>query len=65
MVKKPILLVFGGSSAIVEELLKYFKKKYQIYVFYNKNVPKKNRNIKEKIKLNLFSDKELLSKIRK
>ena len=65
MVKKPIILFFGASSGIVEEILKYFKNNYQIYAFYNKNNPKKKHNLKKKIKLNLLSDKDILNKIKK
>ncbi len=65
MVKKPIILFFGGSSGIVKETLKYFKNNYEIYAFYNKNNPKNKLKLKKKVKLNLLSDKDILNKIKK
>lgn len=63
MVKKPIILLFGASSGIASELLKLFKKKFIIYAFYNKTKISTKLNCK-KIKINLFKNKEILSKLK-
>ena len=49
MVKKPTLLIFGGSSGIASPLVKVLKKKYEVILFYNKKIPAE-KNVK-KIKL--------------
>lgn len=64
MVKKITILLFGASSGIANELIKFFGKDYKIYAFYNNNKIKKNLNIK-KIKLNLLNNKEIFEKLSK
>ena len=51
MVKKPIILFFGASSGIVEEILKYFKNNYQIYAFYNKNKKRQQQQFQQQKRL--------------
>lgn len=64
MVKKPIILLFGASSGIASELVKFFKKKYPIYAFYNQNKIKAKSKLKT-IKLNHLSNKDIISKLKK
>lgn len=64
MVKKPVLFLFGASSGIATKLLKFFKKEYNIYAFYNNNNISANSNIK-KIKLNLLNDNEIFHTLNK
>ena len=64
MVKKPTIFLFGASSGIASELIKFFKKKYIIYAFYNQK--KINSKIKiRKIKLNQLYNKEIFAKLKK
>lgn len=66
MVKKTVLILLGASSGIAQELLKYFKNSYEIYAFYNTNIPKENNSAYiKKIKLDLLNNKELFRKIKK
>ena len=64
MVKKPIIIFFGGSSGIVKAMIKYFNMKYKIISFYNKNKPSKIKNVEYK-KLDLQNDKKIISTIKK
>ncbi|KPU82492.1 hypothetical protein JI56_02095 [SAR11 cluster bacterium PRT-SC02] len=64
MVKKPIILFFGGSSGIVKAMIKYFDMKYKIVSFYNKNKPSKIKNVEYK-KLDFQNDKKIISTIKK
>ena len=64
MVKKPIILLFGASSGIASELVKFLKKKYIIHAFYNQNKIKTKPNLKT-IKLNHLNNKEINSKLKK
>ena len=45
MVKKPLIIFFGGSSGIVKAMIKYFNMKYKIVLFYNKNKPSQIKNV--------------------
>lgn len=64
MVKKPIILLFGASSGIGSELIKFFKNRFKVYAFYNQNKISTKLNLK-KIKLNLYKNTEILSKLKK
>lgn len=64
MVKKPTILLFGGSSGIARELKKFFKKKYNLFMFYNKGKIKNDSNLK-RVKLNLLNNKEINLKLNK
>ena len=58
MVKKNLILFFGSSGGIGQELEKLLKKKYKIISFYNKKkILKKNNIIKKKI--NFLQDKDI------
>ncbi len=64
MVKKNLILFFGSSSGIGQELNKILIKKYKVISFYNKTkISKKNKLIEKKI--NLLSNKDInkISKI--
>ena len=63
MVKKNLILFFGSSGGIGQELEKLLKKKYKIISFYNKKkILKKNNTISKKI--NFLQDKDI-NKIKK
>ena len=64
MVKKPIILLFGASSGIASELIKFFKKKFIIYAFYNQKKITSKLKLK-KIKLNLLRNDEISTKLKK
>lgn len=58
MVKKNLILLFGSSGGIGQELAKLLKKKYKIICFYNKNkISNKNKTISKK--LNFLSNQEI------
>jgi NAD(P)-dependent dehydrogenase (short-subunit alcohol dehydrogenase family) len=58
MVKKNLILFFGSSGGIGQELEKLLKKKYKIISFYNKKkILKKNNTISKKI--NFLQDKDI------
>ena len=58
MVKKNLILFFGSSGGIGQELEKLLKKKYNIISFYNKKkILKKNNTISKKI--NFLQDKDI------
>ena len=58
MVKKNLILFFGSSGGIGQELEKLLKKKYKIIYFYNKKkILKKNNTISKKI--NFLQDKDI------
>ena len=64
MVKKNLILFFGSSGGIGQELNKILIKKYKVISFYNKTkISKKNKLIEKKI--NLLSNKDInkISKI--
>ena len=64
MVKKPIILFFGGSSGVVKAMIKYFNIKYKVISFYNKNKPPKIKDVAYK-KLDLQNEKKIISTIKK
>lgn len=64
MVKKPIILLFGASSGIASELIKFFKKKFTIYAFYNQKKITSKLKLK-KIKLNFLRNNEISTKLKK
>ena len=64
MVKKPIILLFGASSGIASELIKFFKKKFIIYAFYNQKKITSKLKLK-KIKLNFLRNNEISTKLKK
>ena len=58
MVKKNLILIFGSSGGIGQEISKLLKKKYRVVCFYNKNkISNKNKTISKK--LNFLSKKEI------
>ncbi len=58
MVKKNLILIFGSSGGIGQEISKLLKKKYKVICFYNKNkISNKNKTISKK--LNFLSKKEI------
>ena len=64
MVKKNLILFFGSSGGIGQELNKILIKKYKVISFYNKTKTSKNNNLTEK-KINLLNNKDInkISKI--
>lgn len=52
MVKKPLIIMLGGSSELAQKVQTNLVKKYQIICFYNNNIPKRIKKISY-IKLNL------------
>ena len=64
MVKKNLILFFGSSGGIGQELNKILKKKYKVISFYNKTKSPKKINLTEK-KINFLNNKDInkISKI--
>ena len=64
MVKKNLILFFGSSGGLGQELEKLLKKKYKIISFYNKNKISK-RNVLTAKKVNFLNNKDInkISKI--
>ena len=62
MVKKPSLLIFGGSSGIASPLIKVLKKKYEVILFYNKRIPRE-KNVK-KIKLDFSRNLDFIKALK-
>ena len=58
MVKKNLILFFGSSGGVGQELKKLLEKKYKVISFYNKNKISKKDSAKVK-KLNFLSNKDI------
>ena len=64
MVKKNLILFFGSSGGIGQELEKLLKRKYKVISFYNKNkILKKNNTIRKRINFLKTKDISQISKI--
>ena len=58
MVKKNLILFFGSSGGIGQELSKILKKKYKVISFYNKNKISKSTNTTSK-KINFLNNRDI------
>lgn len=65
MVKKPLIIILGGSSELAQKVQLNLVKKYKIICCYNKNIPKKIKGIKYiKLNLNQKNNYKILNKVK-